>query len=97
MFRLDDTLTVYPHCPAIDLETSINVPAILVEQALGMNPLPWPTSTRAPTCTRCWRLARSRALWVRVPALASGGAPAGEDRRGLRGLAALAHRCAQDL
>jgi len=38
MFRLDDTLTVYLHRPAIDFRMSINGLAILVEQALGMNP-----------------------------------------------------------
>ena len=38
MFRLDDTLTVYLHRPAIDFRTGINGLAILVEQALGMNP-----------------------------------------------------------
>ena len=38
MFRLDDTLTVYLHRPAIDFRMGINGLAILVEQALGMNP-----------------------------------------------------------
>ena len=38
MFRLDDTLTVYLHRPAVDFRMSINGLAILVEQALGMNP-----------------------------------------------------------
>ncbi|MDT4836157.1 IS66 Orf2 like protein [compost metagenome] len=38
MSRLDDTLTVYLHRPAIDFRTGINGLAILVEQALGMNP-----------------------------------------------------------
>ncbi len=38
MFRLDETLTVYLHRPAIDFRTGINGLTILVEQALGMNP-----------------------------------------------------------
>lgn len=37
MFRLDDTLRVYLHRPAIDFRTGINGLAILVEQALGMD------------------------------------------------------------
>lgn len=38
MFRLDDSLTVYLHRPPIDFRMGIDGLAILVEQALGMNP-----------------------------------------------------------
>ena len=38
MFQFDKSLTVYLHRPAIDLRTGINGLAVLVEQALGLNP-----------------------------------------------------------
>lgn len=38
MFRFNDTLTVYLHRLTIDFRTGIKGLAILVEQALGMNP-----------------------------------------------------------
>jgi hypothetical protein len=47
MFRLDDTLTVYLHRPAIDFRTGINGLAILVEQARFI----WPDEAVVPTLT----------------------------------------------
>ena len=38
MFRFDESLTVYLHRQAIDFRMGINGLAVLVEQALGMNP-----------------------------------------------------------
>lgn len=38
MFQLDKSLTVYLHRPAIDCRMGINGLAVLVEQALGLNP-----------------------------------------------------------
>ncbi|MEJ2801444.1 IS66 family insertion sequence element accessory protein TnpB [Comamonadaceae bacterium PP-2] len=38
MFRLDERLTVYLHREAIDFRLSINGLAVLVEQALGLDP-----------------------------------------------------------
>ncbi|RZL86882.1 MAG: transposase [Variovorax sp.] len=38
MFRLDESLTVYLHRQAIDFRMRINGLAILVEQALGLDP-----------------------------------------------------------
>jgi transposase len=38
MFQLDKSLTVYLHRPAIDFRMGINGLAVLVEQALGLNP-----------------------------------------------------------
>ena len=38
MFRLDEALTVYLHRQAIDFRLGINGLAVLVEQALGLDP-----------------------------------------------------------